>query len=243
MFVDLSPEHYNILNSTIMKMKTIILTAIITLASVFSCLSAQEIIPVDSTHLLSKEQVTVLKYTEKYIISDKSNFELPLEVNYLLGDTIADVNYKIKPMLEKSYFLKTDSVVLIVPLQNDSINILQCQLKVYKNEDNIYQEQIETVLGTFDTDDQFTGSMVYSHINGNFISIYNFNKGECIEIINNNLNPLNLFSGKRSKRLRNNSQYNNLSNKALNRTREAKNKLSPGQFIKDKISPFPILKQ
>ena len=107
----------------------ILSTLILLLISVLS-ITAQEIIPVDSIHLLSKEQKKAIKYTKKNICSDDSSIELPLEVNMIFGDTISKKHYYVTPSWKDSYFLPSDSVVLIVPLRNDSLNLLQIHKKI-----------------------------------------------------------------------------------------------------------------
>ena len=59
--------------------------------------------------------------------------------------------------------------------------------------------------------------MVYSTIKGNLIRIYNFNNGECVEIINNDIIHLDLFIGTGGNEIRENFQYNDLSKKANKR--------------------------
>ena len=123
----------------------------------------------------------------------------------------------MKPIWKESYFLSSDSVELIVPLQNGSIDILQCQLRVDKVDNNSYYQKIETVLGKSGPEGLLTGSMVYSTIKGNLIRIYNFNNGECVEIINNDIIHLDLFIGTGGNEIRENFQYNDLSKKANKR--------------------------
>ena len=199
-----------------MRAKRNISAIVIALMCVLS-ITAQKIIPVDSTHLLSIEQKQTIEFIKKHIDKNNSELELPLEVNYLLGDTKAKDHYKMKPIWKESYFLSSDSVELIVPLQNGSIDILQCQLRVDKVDNNSYYQKIETVLGKSGPEGLLTGSMVYSTIKGNLIRIYNFNNGECVEIINNDIIHLDLFIGTGGNEIRENFQYNDLSKKANKR--------------------------
>ena len=147
---------------------------------------SRNIIPVDSTHLLNKEQKQTIKYTKKYICKKNSTLELPIEINQLLEDTITKTNYKVKPKWEEAYFIKADSAVMIVPLYNESLNLLQCQLRVENLTRNVFSQKIETLIGkSNEVTDEFTGSMVYSNYLGNLIKIYSFKNGECVEIIQN----------------------------------------------------------
>ena len=178
---------------------------------------AQKIIPVDSTQLLNKEQKQTIKFVKKQLNKKKNGIELPLEVNYLLGDTITKTNYKVKPKWEEAYFIKADSVVMLVPLYNESLSLLQCQLRVENLTRNVFFLQIKTLIGEpNELTDKFTGSMVYSNLEGNFISIFNFNKGECVEIVNNKIvfGTQYLDGGKKSS---NNFEYKDLSKKSRER--------------------------
>ena len=42
---------------------------------------SSNIIPVDSTHLLNKEQKQTIKYTQKKVCNKNSELELPIEIN------------------------------------------------------------------------------------------------------------------------------------------------------------------
>lgn len=188
----------------------ILSTLILLLISVLS-ITAQKTIPVDSTHLLSKEQKKAIKYTKKNICSDDSSMELPLEVNMIFGDTISKKHYYVTPCWEESYFLPSDSVVLIVPLRNDSLNLLQCQLRVENPnpQKNRYFNQVETLIGEYDeVKDEFNGYIVYSSNEGNFIEIDIFRNGTCVEIVKNKLMdwgnaPIFAKSNNKSKRFHN----------------------------------------
>ena len=75
---------------------------------------------------------------------------------------------------------------MIVPLYNESLNLLQCQLRVENLTRNVFSQKIETLIGkSNEVTDEFTGSMVYSNYLGNLIKIYSFKNGECVEIIQN----------------------------------------------------------
>ena len=166
-----------------MKAKGMILLAIIALIGVLG-VNAQEIIPVDEVQKLNEVQKQMIKSVKKEI---KSGIVLPIEVNYLSGDTAKKSHYKMKPIWEKGYFVDRDSAELIIPLQNDSIDLLQCQMRWSEVDDKKYMLIVETILGNVDIEGLFSGSMVYSNYNGCFIRVYNFNKGECVEIVTNNI--------------------------------------------------------
>jgi hypothetical protein len=137
--------------------------------------------------------------------------ELPLEVNMIFGDTISKKHYYVTPCWEESYFLPSDSVVLIVPLRNDSLNLLQCQLRVENPnpQKNRYFNQVETLIGEYDeVKDEFNGYIVYSNNEGNFIEIDIFRNGTCVEIVKNKLMdwgnaPIFAKSNNKSKRFHN----------------------------------------
>ena len=199
-----------------MKIQRLIISAIVAIMGVMSTI-AQDIVSIDSIHLLSMEQKQTIQFVKKQLNKDKNGLELPLEVNYLLGDTITKTNYKVKPKWEDAYFIKADSVVMIVPLYNESLNLLQCQLIVENTAQNVFFQQIETLIGTSNEEnDKFTGSMVYSNNLGNLIKIYSFENGECIEIVRNNI-VYGTQSYVENKKSNNKSEYNDLSGKTIRR--------------------------
>ncbi|MBE6310781.1 MAG: hypothetical protein E7080_07000 [Bacteroidales bacterium] len=199
-----------------MKANRLILSAIVAIMGVMSTI-AQDIVSIDSIHLLSMEQKQTIQFVKKQLNQDKTGLELPLEVNYLLGDTITKTNYKVKPKWEDAYFIKADSVVMIVPLYNESLNLLQCQLRVENTAQNVFFQQIETLIGTSNEEnDKFTGSMVYSNNLGNLIKIYSFENGECTEIVRNNI-VYGTQSYVENKKSNNKSEYNDLSGKTIRR--------------------------
>ncbi len=192
----------------------------------------QEYISADSTDMLSEKQKKTLKYTKEFIFEDNSKLELPLEVNYLLGDTINKKHYKLTPIWEESYFVKSDSVVLIVPLQYDTLNLLQCQLRVENPnpQKNRHYHQIESLIGEYNEEkDEFDGFIVYSNADGNFHEIYRFEAGNCVEIIKNKMTHLGghiYLKGRNKSSVRRSSRVNNISRPAIYRSdwRSANNK-------------------
>ena len=222
------------------KIAIIILIQIINMIDI----TAQNIIPADSTHLLSMEQKQTIEFVKKQLNQDKTGLELPLEVNYLLGDTITKTNYKVKPKWEDAYFIKADSVVMIVPLYNDSINISQSQLKVTALKDCRYSKVVETIIAFDDSSvEQFCGILIYSSVMGNLEKIYRFEKGECVEIIENRFSFVDK-PGKNPKQHNKVSKDNNLYKKVNDRTETAKRRMSwyPPIGIPISTTPDPIKK-
>ena len=84
---------------------------------------AKEFIPVDSTHLMSKEQKKTLKAVKALIKENNNKLQLPLEVNYLMGDTANKAYSTVRPIFEDGYFVNKESLELIIPLYNDSLQL------------------------------------------------------------------------------------------------------------------------
>lgn len=208
-----------------MKIQRLILSVVIALISAFST-TAQDIITINSNQNLSKEHKQLLKQTKNIVKKNQNKIFLPIVVNQVLGDTIAKTNYIVMPMWEEGCFIELDSMVLIVPLYNESLQLLQCQLKAESFENKIYSVVIETLIGTFDKlTKNFTGDVIYSTCSGDLIEIHSYTNGECSEIIKNEYATTK--SSPNLNRLKSNYKFIDLSTKTLKRVREEKNKHRP----------------
>lgn len=115
-----------------MKAKRLILSATIGLISAFS-ITAQEIIPVDSTHLLNEVQKKTLKEAKIMLKSKHNKIKLPFEFNDIIGKSDNKKHYESRINWDRAYFVNVgDSVAnLVIPMQakvdtttiNSSLNI------------------------------------------------------------------------------------------------------------------------
>ena len=187
---------------------------------------AQKIIPVDSTHLLNDEHKHLLKQTKNIVKKNQNKIFLPIVVNQVLGDTIAKTNYIVIPMWEEGCFIELDSMALIVPLYNESLQLLQCQLRAESFENKIYSVVIESLIGTFDnTTKNFTGDVIFSTCSGDFIEKYSYKNDECTEIIKNEFAITK--SSPNSNRFKSNYKYIDLNIKTIQRVQGERNKHRP----------------
>ncbi|MBE6311280.1 MAG: hypothetical protein E7080_09550 [Bacteroidales bacterium] len=93
------------------------LSILIALISVFNIM-AHGVTPIKSENL-SSEQENTLRYAKKILKAQENKITLPLEVNALIGDTVAPEPYIATPLLDEAYFL-SDTVFetsLIIPLK------------------------------------------------------------------------------------------------------------------------------
>ena len=167
-----------------MKMKTIILTAIITLASVFSCLSAQEIIPVDSTHLLSKEQKRTQQYVEKLLKSQNNTISLPIEFNSLIGDSLTTTPYELGINWDKAYFIEEEKKCanLLIPLEVEKEDI-QSLLNVFRDENGNFYRTIITYKQT-QNDTIKEEIIMKSNLDGLFLNAVVLHNEKLVSLIN-----------------------------------------------------------
>ena len=110
---------------------------------------AQDIIPVDSTHLLTKEQKNTLKYAKNIAKAKKNEIKLPIEVNSLLSDTINKDCYLSEMKLEQAYFIQSSdyNAELVVPMQYVNENgIINSDLVLILDEEGNYYRIVETCL-------------------------------------------------------------------------------------------------
>ena len=108
------------------------------------------IIPVDSTHQLSKDQKKLLKYAKNLGKARKNKIKLPIEVNRLLGDTISYECYQSEMIVENGLFLTNPDFVaeLIVPMQfvNDK-GTLRSDLCLVLDKEGNYYRFVQTYFG------------------------------------------------------------------------------------------------
>ena len=148
---------------------------------------SKHIIPVDSTHLLSREQKFTLKYAKNpdNIFGDDNAVYLPLEVNHIIGDTI---NTKLVSVAQwkDAYFIKNKDyrAMLIIPLEAESkVGKIQSELEVIYDH-NGYVHRI--VLSNFAVGEDSIQEkiLVKSNIRGLFAgaTIYNSNDKVIAEV-------------------------------------------------------------
>lgn len=113
-----------------MKANRLILSVVIALISAIS-ITAHEIIPVDSTHLLSDEQKQTLNYTKKLFDATNGSIMIPLEATDFLGKPKESENeITIIPEWTLAYFEN----------DNDCNSLLYVPLKINYNESNLISE-------------------------------------------------------------------------------------------------------
>ena len=160
-----------------MKVTNLLLPATIALLSAFS-ITAQEIIPIDSTHLLSREQKFTLKYAKNpdNIFGDDNAVYLPLEVNHIIGDT-TDTKLVSVAKWEDAYFVnnKEYRAMLIIPLEAEvkTEKIYSEMNVIYDHEGNVHRLVLSNFAVGKDTIQEKV--LVKSNIRGLFVgaTIYN----------------------------------------------------------------------
>ena len=93
----------NLLNRLIMNLTRLLLTALVVIVGAFSAM-AQDVISINAEHL-NNEQKSTLQYAKKTLKAQDNKVMLPLEINALLGDTIAPKPYRATPVWNDAYFV------------------------------------------------------------------------------------------------------------------------------------------
>lgn len=119
-----------------------LLLAVIAVMYMFS-ITAQDIIPIDSVHLLNTEQNKLLKYTRNLVKKRHNKIKLPIEINSMLGDSLNEKRYESILHFNKAYFIKMSNckASLVIPMQakvdtitiNSELNIITAE------DDDIYR--------------------------------------------------------------------------------------------------------
>jgi hypothetical protein len=159
-----------------MKTNKLLLVAIAVMC-MFS-VTAQDIIPIDSTHLLSRSQKFALKYAKnpKNIFGDDNSVYLPLEINNIIGDT-TDTKLVSVAKWEDAYFVnnKEYRAMLIIPLEAEvkTEKIYSEMNVIYDHEGNVHRLVLsnfavgkdtiqEKVLVKSNNSGMFVGATIYN---------------------------------------------------------------------------------
>ena len=152
------------------------------------------IIPIDSTHLLSREQKFTLKYAKNpdNIFGDDNAVYLSLEVNHIIGDT-TDTKLLSVANWDGAYFInnKDYRAMLIIPLEAESkVGKIQSEMEVIYDQDG-YVHRI--VLSNFAVGEDSIQEkiLVKSNISGLFVgaTIYN-SKDEVVAEVEGRYNDI-----------------------------------------------------
>ena len=151
-------------------------------------LSAQNVIPVDSTHLLNSEQENTLKYAKELAREVKSKIELPKEVNNLINHTDDNKYHKSFMQWDKAYFtnLSDSKSVLCVPTlaQIDSVTV-ESELYIIHDIDDVYYRIVHTTF-VVPTDTLPEYICLKSDINGGLVSTIVYDDNNVIAEIDTN---------------------------------------------------------
>ena len=150
-----------------MKAKRLILTAIVVIVGAFSVM-AQDVISINAEHL-NNEQKNTLQYAKKILKAQDNKVMLPLEINALLGDTIAPEPYIVTPVWNDACFVSDTAfeASLIVPLKAVTKNgELFSELKILSADKYTFCRVVTTPI-SYQPSDTVTFSIdVDSNING-----------------------------------------------------------------------------
>lgn len=166
-----------------MRAKRLFFASLIAFISTFSVI-AQDIIPVDSIHQLSRAQKFILKYAKKPInvFGDDNSVELPVEIKQLIGDT---TNNKLlsSPQWDKAYFIKDNNFAacLIIPLEAKSdAGILNSELQILYDEDESIINRVVLSYFVVKEDSIKERMLVKSNIYGRMLNIIIYNSDNII---------------------------------------------------------------
>lgn len=157
----------NLLNRLIMNAKRLILTAIVVIVGAFSIM-AQDVISINAEHL-NNEQKNTLQYAKKILKAQDNKVMLPLEINALLGDTIAPEPYIATPVWNDACFVSDTAfeASLIVPLKANTKNgELFSELKILGADKYTFCRVITTQISCQPNDTVTFSIDINSNING-----------------------------------------------------------------------------
>ena len=158
----------NLLNRLIMNLTRLLLTALVVIVGAFSAM-AQDVISINAEHL-NNEQKSTLQYAKKTLKAQDNKVMLPLEINALLGDTIAPEPYRATPVWNDAYFVSdtTFEASLIIPLKVATNNgELFSELKILGVDKYTFCRVVTTPISFLEND-----SLSYRiNINSNLIGI------------------------------------------------------------------------
>lgn len=159
----------------------------VVIACVFCAITmmAQDVIPIDSVNLHSKEQKETLKYAKLFGKRRKNKILLPVEVNHLLNDSLNNKRATAVMQIDKSYFVNGDAykAALVIPTlaKVNGLDVFS-EINIVCDHDGNY---ITIVYTTFDIPQDEAGEKIClkSNVNGILVSsvIYN-DKGIVAEV-------------------------------------------------------------
>lgn len=166
-----------------MKAVKIILSAIIVLVSTIN-ISARNVVSVDSTHLLNKEQKKTIKYARDMMKSQKNTILLPIEYNNLIGDSVSKAQIELETNWGEAFFVEKEDKCanLLVPLKSGNAEI-QPVLNVFRDEKGKYYRMVITYRQT-QSDTIKEEIIMKSNIEGVFINALVFQNEQLVAQIN-----------------------------------------------------------
>ena len=130
-----------------MRAQRLFFAVLIAFISTFS-VTAQEIIPVDSIHQLSKEQKQLLQYAKVFAKKKHNKIKLPIEINRMLGDRLNRKRYESMLKMTEAYFVDNNEAkaALVVPMQArvDTL-IINSELTILLTSDDTLYELVYTL--------------------------------------------------------------------------------------------------
>lgn len=148
------------------------------------CIQASE--TVSKQDKLTGVQKKTLEYTKNLLKDYNNDLSLPLEINYLVGDTISKDRYILKPQLDEIAFYDLEGYAsyVKVPLQTINNNdTIESVLHIACDKESHYYRVIETILFMQENENDNVNVIVNSNLDGVFLQAKIFKNGEITKTI------------------------------------------------------------
>lgn len=133
---------------------------------------------------LTGVQKRTLEYTKNLLKDYNNNLFLPLEINFLIGDTISKDRYKVKPQLDELSFHDLEGYTSYVKVCLRAVNnndTIESVLHVASDKESHYYRVIETILSMQENEN--VNIIVNSNLDGVFLQAKIYSNGEIIKTI------------------------------------------------------------
>lgn len=164
-----------------MKTKKILTLLLLSVVGII-CIHASE--TVSTQDKLTGVQKRTLEYTKNLLKDYNNDLFLPLEINFLIGDTISKDRYKVKPQLDELTFHDLEGYTSYVKVCLRAVNnndTIESVLHVASDKESNYYRVIETILSMQENEN--VNIIVNSNLDGVFLQAKIFSNGEIIKTI------------------------------------------------------------
>ena len=169
-----------------MRTKNLLLIVIVLILSI-SCANSKKVVYANEVEKLNTTHQSLLEHTKNTYTTSDTKILLPIELNWLLGDSASAQKIEAHPQWENAYFVKDrEEDVLVVPMQSNHKDMELFSDLIVIKKDSIYPKMVSTFLKC-ETEKKTKYVHIQSNIDGKICSVLECDKdGKVIRANGNN---------------------------------------------------------